>query len=267
MRVSRTAVVAGAEKGTIKRSYGRLRLLLKRHFGSDVVEHVPFGSFSRQTILPRRLDEKSDVDFMVVFDNDGCQPQTYLDRLRRFVEANYNRSEIKQSHPTIQLSLNHITFELVPAIKDFWGGYQIPVREDPWDSWMSTNPTGFNNDLVEANKDHNQLVKPLVRVLKYWNAVAGYPFESFVLEREIVEHIQGTMYMFGRPKGIKGYLYDFTENHIDSILPYFAADWRIQAVDRLCNTVEDMKVSERQLHMQQAVGSLQRVMPPTWITV
>jgi hypothetical protein len=65
------------------------------------------------------MDEKSDIDYMVVFSDRDYQPQTYLDRLRRFTEYYYQKSEIKQSHPTIQLELNHIRFELVPAVKDW----------------------------------------------------------------------------------------------------------------------------------------------------
>lgn len=58
---------------------------------------------TRNTILPRYMDSHSDVDYMVVFKDSGFRPQTYLERLRRFVERNYTRSQIKQSHPTIQL--------------------------------------------------------------------------------------------------------------------------------------------------------------------
>src|SRR5690606_27348282 len=135
--------------------------------------------------------------------------QTYLNRLKRFVEQKYNRSAIRQSHPTIQLSLNHTTFELVPAVRGFWGGYQIPVREDPWDSWMDTDPTSFNNELTSANQENRNLVKPLVRVLKYWNAQAGRPFDSFVLEQEVVSYLNNNWYLFEKPNNLREYLFDF----------------------------------------------------------
>lgn len=266
MRIARTAIVRESEKQSIQRSLGRLRLLLRKHFRQDLVEHLVFGSFSRQTILPRRLDEHSDVDFMIVFGNDGSRPQTYLDRLRRFVEANYSRSEIRQSHPTIQLNLNHITFELVPAIKGFWGGYQIPLKATYFADWTDTNPRGFNNDLMQANKDHGSLVKPLIRIMKYWNAVSGYPFDSYTLEQEIVSHVQDTWYLTGRPKDIKGYLRDFVGDGMGDFLSYWNAEWKHQAIARLENSLEDIREAERRLDNRHALQLLKELIPPTWPT-
>ena len=80
MRISRTAIIRDAEKAAIQKSLGRLRFLLKRHFKNRITEHFVFGSFSRNTILPRRMDQVSDVDLMVVFEEDGARPQTYLDQ-------------------------------------------------------------------------------------------------------------------------------------------------------------------------------------------
>ena len=56
------------------------------------------------------------MDIMLVMDDDGATPQTYLDRVRRAVEAKYSTSDIKQSSPTIVLQMNHIKFEITPAI-------------------------------------------------------------------------------------------------------------------------------------------------------
>src|SRR5690606_40140815 len=58
---------------------------------------------SRGTILPRSMDEQSDIDYMVVFSDGSATPQTYLNRLKTFVEKRYGSSEIYQSSPTIVL--------------------------------------------------------------------------------------------------------------------------------------------------------------------
>lgn len=53
------------------------------YFNPSIIEGFKFGSFTRKTILPRSVDEKSDVDYMVVFADGGeYTPQTYLDRLK-----------------------------------------------------------------------------------------------------------------------------------------------------------------------------------------
>ncbi len=263
-RISRSAIVRDSEKESIQRSFNRLRLLLRRHFKRSIIKQITFGSYSRRTILPRRMDEKSDVDVLIVFQDDGSQPQTYLDRLRRFVVANYAQSEIQQSHPTIQLSLNHITFDLVPALESFWGEYKIPIRESDYTDWTGTSPTSFNDNLTEVNKDHRNMVKPLVRIMKYWNASAGYPFESYALEQRIVEYLNDNMFLFGSPKDLKGYTFNFIDDGIDDLIGFFEAEWRRQAVSRLKATAEEIQDAEKRLNLIWALGQLQEILPPTW---
>lgn len=109
-------VLSNDENESIKKSISTLETRLKNWFGSAVIESFKFGSYTRGTILPRKVDSDSDIDYMVVFDNsNNYNPQTYLNRLKSFVENYYSTSEIHQSSPTIVLKLNHIKFELVPA--------------------------------------------------------------------------------------------------------------------------------------------------------
>ncbi|MCQ8762889.1 nucleotidyltransferase, partial [Escherichia coli] len=37
------------------------------YFAGELVSHFVFGSYSRNTMLPRSYDPSSDVDYMVVF--------------------------------------------------------------------------------------------------------------------------------------------------------------------------------------------------------
>lgn len=126
------------------------------------------------------MDERSDIDYMVVFSDASATPQTYLNRLKAFVEKRYGSSEIYQSSPTIVLELNHIKFDLVPATKSWLGELQIPNGAG---GWMTTNPNDFNATLEAKNKEHKSLIKPTIRLFKYWNATAGFPFQSFEMEK------------------------------------------------------------------------------------
>jgi predicted nucleotidyltransferase len=180
-------VLADTEKSSITTSISTLASRLDSYFGSDITSHILFGSYPRGTILPRKADNNSDIDYMVVFSTtrDGQKkPQTYLDRLKRFAEAKYSTSDISQSSPTIVLSLNHINFELVPAIDDY--GFKIPSPASSWSEWTSTDPTAFNKALQEKNVAENYQIKPLVRLVKYWNARKNYPFTSYSLEQYII---------------------------------------------------------------------------------
>ena len=81
-------VLSVKEKDGITTSINTLESRLNSYFGSDIEEKFKFGSYTRVTILPRKVDENSDVDYMIVFENsNGYKPQTFLDRLKRFAEA------------------------------------------------------------------------------------------------------------------------------------------------------------------------------------
>ena len=90
-------VLSTSEKDSITTSVNTIKSRLDGYF-SDVVEKKVFGSYFRETILPRKVDEKSDVDIMVVFNNPyGYKPQSFLERLKKFAEYYYSSSEIHQS--------------------------------------------------------------------------------------------------------------------------------------------------------------------------
>lgn len=196
-------VLSGTEKSNITTSINTLSSRLDAYFGNGINDKLQFGSSCRGTILPRKADGKSDVDYMVIFDtSDGHKkPQTYLDRLRRFAENKYTRSEISQSSPTIVLSLNHIRFELVPAVYSY--GYLIPSPRSSWEEWMSTDPLSANRQISDKNTAENNKIKPLVRLVKYWNSMQGYPFSSYELEKYIVNK----NYFFCT--SLKDYFYSF----------------------------------------------------------
>lgn len=235
------AIIRDLEKVSIDRSIITLKSRLEKHFETSITEQFIFGSYTRNTILPRSMDVHSDVDYMVVFKDDGITPQSYLNRLRKFVESYYSRSEIKQSHPTIKLNLNHITFELVPALKQFWSGYQIPQKNENVDAWISTNPNAFNSELTNKNASHGYLIKPLTRLVKYWNAQNGYVYESYLLEQSIVNYQFYGSGFLGSPD-LKAYFYEFMG---DLSLSWGSPQWKKDKVERAKNILKNVKNHER----------------------
>lgn len=177
-------VMSEGEKSSVATSITTLESRLDSYF-DNLAEDFAFGSYTRRTILPRSADERSDIDYMVVF-NDGKQytPQTCLNRLKSFAEYYYRASEIHQSSPTMVLELNHIKFELVPAYAEY-GAYYIP---DGRGGWMFTSPNNFNKKLTEANNNNSHKVKPTVRLVKYWNIVKNdRDLASFEMEQKIAD--------------------------------------------------------------------------------
>ncbi len=104
---------------------------------------------------------------------------------------------------TIVLSLNHIRFELVPAINNY--EYQIPSPVSSWSEWMPTDPSSANKTIMDKNNAENYQIKPLVRLIKYWNAKQGHPFASFDIEQHIVNKYYWSCV------SLKDYFYAFWE--------------------------------------------------------
>lgn len=246
-------VLSGQETQSIEASVETIASRLDNHFGTDVSKHFRFGSSKRDTILPRIADEHSDVDYMVVFSTgDGKKkPQTYLDRLRQFAEAKYGRSEIYQSHPTIVLSLNHINFELVPAIYEF--GLQIPSPTASYLEWLPTDPARAEKDILDKNRSEQYQIKPLVRLAKYWNARNGYPFSSFLLEQQIVRN-----YFFSCP-GLKDYFYAFWSN---LLYRYETPQWVKDKIDLAKERARAAKVFEDKDMPASAEAEIKKIVPP-----
>ena len=157
-------------------------------FQEDIMEQLIFGSYTRGTILPRKYDDNSDVDFLVVFNHDqtrGYKPQTYLNWLKEFVETYYSFSEIYQSSPTIVLELHHVKIELVPGWISFYGNYYIPQGPS---EWQTTQIRGDDQRLIENNKRNDYKIKPVIRLIKLWNVSNNnHRLKSYLIEKAITD--------------------------------------------------------------------------------
>lgn len=241
-----------AESDSIKRSISTLSYRLSSYFETTLNGQIQFGSSKRGTMLPRVYDPQSDVDYMVVFDNSGGhQPQTLLDRLRRFARHWYSSSEIKQSRPTLILQLAHIMFDLVPAYRS-WGRLYIPAPNSSFLDWTSTDPNGFNQELVDANAANSYRIKPLIRLLKYWNASNRYVFDSYWLEGWVVRRF------FFLDSTLKDYFFSTVRGLPE---PWGFAQWRIDAIQRAKGIVTEANELEAAGLYATAENKIKRLIP------
>lgn len=177
-----------AEREKIKASIGHLEKILRDSLGNNIKEFVRFGSFTRNTILPRQYDPESDVDLMVVFNTSLVKhtPGTYRKKILDVVSNAYPQSISKKDFPAVKLLLNHIMFDIVPAYSEEYKGksYYIP---DTADGWKSTQPNDINDDLARMNQSYgNNTVRNVIRLCKHWNAGVGYAYESYGMEKWIL---------------------------------------------------------------------------------
>lgn len=241
------AVLSANENTSITRSISTLSTRLDSHFGNVIKRHLRFGSSVRGTILPRSMDEQSDIDYMIIFASNDATPQTHLNRLKTFAERNYSTSETKQSSPTIVLELNHIKFDLVPATETIWG-LQIPNGSG---GWQTTDPTGFSQSLEQANKDNSSLLKPAIRLMKYWNARRGYIYDSFSLEKWMA----GQSYWFCN--NLRDYLFSAFEQLSASHSTQAGRD----AIARAKALVTSIKDLERRELLGEAEREVRKLIP------
>lgn len=248
--VAKSLVISDDEQSKIRTSISNLQTKLNNWYGDELYDHFRFGSSTRDTILPRKVDENSDIDYMVVFKNtQNYKPTTLLNRLKSFVETKYSRSEIYRSHPTIVLELSHIKFELVPAIKQYsWSDtHYIPAPSSDYSDWMETNPSGIQKKVNDANSRYHSQIKRLIRLLKYWNVMNGKVYSSYELE----DHIAGSSfwlctsledYFFDAVKDLPTWsLPQYKQNKVNALKAkvaeikkyYYENDWKYLAAEDL----------------------------------
>ena len=178
------------ERRKIEKSIANISNKLVDYFDDQIDQSTVFGSYTRDTILPRQFDQNSDIDILIQFnvnDYEKLRPESYRNQLKRFAEVNYTYSGIIKDHPSVIIQLQHIKFDLVPSIFDvglIYDSIEIPDKDG---GWMETNPRGFDKKLNGVNSACNSIIKPIIRLLKYWNATHGYPYYSFELESEIAD--------------------------------------------------------------------------------
>jgi hypothetical protein len=163
----------------------------------DVVEVVPSGSLARST----HKDPIHDVDLLVIF--DFAQHPEWVQPGKSAEEAlEHTRSETKRllgnfgedgKEVRITGLRNHsvkcfldkpdatdaFSVDLTPAIRRSGGGLWIPEKNS--EDWISSDPEKLIEMVAARHAEWNQF-RPLVRVLKLWNAVNGKVMKSLVVE-------------------------------------------------------------------------------------
>ncbi|MCU5025005.1 nucleotidyltransferase [Bacillus cereus] len=254
--LSSNLVLSPVENVNITTSISTLSRRLNLYFNNgELHNHFQFGSSTRGTILPRRVDSNSDVDYMVVFKNPkGYTPETLLKYLKDFMYCYYQRSEIYRDSPTMVLELNHIKFELVPAIQDEHGNFLIPSKTNFLSRWMPTDPLGFNAKLTRVNVYNSSKIKPLVRLMKYLNRnkLNGY-LSSYELENLLVQKFD-----YNSKSSLKEYLY----TSIESLIPsYDDSQTYKEQLERVKNKISDVQWYEANGYPDTAERKIKELFP------
>lgn len=248
--------VNGTEKEKIRKSIDAISTRLDLYFGKGkrcehkIIKKEIFGSYSRDTMLSRKYDEKSDIDYMIVFeDSQKCTPQTCLNWLKDFAEFWYSTSIVKQSLPTIVIELENIKFELVPAYEDSLGNKHIPKDSS---NWQYTNPKDLNDKMNALNTNTSYEFKRLIRVIKYWNVnkncrkYKSYELETFLTNKfqncytnckNAFDFLDWGFFYLGQHK----YVDDYVTNRINRAIQIISEAKRLEYNGEYQKAVEKIK--------------------------
>lgn len=224
-------------------------ILLKRIF--------VFGSYDRDTILPRKFDSKSDIDIMVVFKHTDYErtPETYRSWLKIFADKYYKDrygSDVVKSFPTVSIRLNHIHYDLVPAKEEYDWLYNPTIYIPGNYGWRSTDPEDVKKKLTAANTEYKQIVRPIIRILKAWNGYNGYPYDSYLLELEI------TKMNFYNDNIQSGFFYAAKKLYEAS---YGEPISKRDKLQKLSSTVENIKTALKSDNSIEAKRLLHKILP------
>lgn len=151
------------------------------------------GSYARHTAI-RPLD---DVD--IVFEIDPTRwkvspwrtlftqlpaPSAVLETFARAIRYRYPNSSVRTQRRSVGLVMEHLHIDVVPAVVDEARADWLRIPDGNEGSWIVTAPRVHADVATNVNTASGGLFKPLVRLLKGWNA--GLPtttsFKSFAVE-------------------------------------------------------------------------------------
>jgi len=115
---------------------------------------------------------------------------------------------------------------------------------------METEPDKFNNELTQANTKYNSIVKPIIRLIKYWNAAHEYPYFSFELETAVADMD------FSNDNLESGFLYATKK-----LSSYDLPNWAAKKVDILKSDAKWINEYLEHEDIFKAKKALERILP------
>ncbi len=139
------------------------------------------GSYRRGTLIrpERDIDLLAPLDYPTYkaqYDDDS---RAFLYFVRDRLNDRYATTRVSSRQVAIVLDFNVIRADVVPAFSRKGGGYFIPNGRK---GWTATNPEYHARLIGDRDSELNGRLKPLIRLMKYWNIQNGGHLSSFHVE-------------------------------------------------------------------------------------
>jgi len=161
-----------------------------RGMGSPTDNAFLIGGWAKETAIrpPRDVDMYYLLPTEVYARYEGYgagvnKQSTLLQEVKRKLLASYPRSGIKGDGPVVVADFHGWTVEIVPAFR--WNngeGSYIVCDTKNGGSYIKTMPHDEVDYINAADKRNNNNARPLIRMLKCWQANCNVPIKSFHLE-------------------------------------------------------------------------------------
>lgn len=166
--------VTDRQEENIKNSVGNIEWHLKNEDNELYVDETfTNGSWERDTII-RPLN---DIDLFAVLNREKWQdkngnlpsPQAVLTKMKNYLNglSDY-KDKVCQDRPCVTIKLSDKNFDILPSFAvAFSSGYYIPTHD--LKTWTFTDPQQLTKDLNDTHKQRSYKLKPVIKVVKYWN--------------------------------------------------------------------------------------------------
>lgn len=154
---------------------------------NDFEMHQPLiavGSYARNTMCA----SERDIDFLAIFNAYGKDKywERYKDDSRKFLywvrdnlNDRYAATKVSSRQICVKLDFTQIVTDVTPGFARKGGGFLIPNGRG---GWMSTNPPFHTDFMAHADNEHKYALKPIVRLMKWWNISNGHHLQSLHME-------------------------------------------------------------------------------------
>lgn len=190
--------VTDRQEENIKSSISNIdNYLMKEENNLFVSKTFTTGSYERDT----NIRPLNDIDLFAVLKKDDWKdaygnlpkPQSVLTKIKNYLNSlNDYKDKVKQDRPCVTIVLSDKDFDILPSFELDYGGYNIP-NED-LETWTFSNPVLLKTNLDNVHRLRNYKVKPLIKVIKYWNRELNKFIPSYHVEEAAIEIFQANSF-------------------------------------------------------------------------
>jgi hypothetical protein len=139
------------------------------------------GSYRRGTLIrpERDMDLLAPLDYSTYKDRYDRDSRAFLYFVRDQLNERYARTKVSSREIAVLLDFNVIRADVVPAFMRKGGGYFIPNGKK---GWTASNPAYHARLIADRDRELGERMRPLIRLMKYWNIQNGGHLRSFHVE-------------------------------------------------------------------------------------